>query len=90
MKKLFLLCPIYIYLVSISYGQLTLSSVEFLNNQRELTFTNPVTNSSETRKTGLCIGKIDASRLSSGIYFYSVNIDGEGKKFRHDQKNNAC
>ncbi|MEO8446514.1 MAG: T9SS type A sorting domain-containing protein [bacterium] len=74
MKKFFLLCSIYISLLNISYGQLTLSSVEFLSNQRELTFINPVTNSSEIRKIGLCIGKIGNPQSGEDVCYYSYDV----------------
>ena len=76
MKNFILLFSIFIFLNF--YGQLTLSSIEFLNNQRDITFTNHVNNTSETRK------------VSSGIYFYRINLDENGNNFVMTEENDGC
>ena len=57
-----------------SYGQLTLASVEGFNYSRDLTYTNPVSNSTETRKVGLCFGKIGNPYTGADICLYSYDI----------------
>ena len=74
MKKIILLLFIFIALSNYSYGQLTLASVEGLSYSRDLTYTNPVGNFSETRKVGLCYGKIGNPYTGADACFYSYDI----------------
>ena len=36
---------------------------------------------SEVKKAGYYSVKFDGTNLSSGVYFYSINVDGDGQKF---------
>ena len=74
MKKIILLLFIFISVCNISYGQLTLASVEGLSYSRDLTYTNPEGNFSETRKVGLCYGKIGNPYTGADACFYSYDI----------------
>jgi TQXA domain-containing protein len=74
MKKIILLLISFITICNYSYGQLTLSSVEGLSYSRDLTYTNPVGNFSETRKVGLCYGKIGNPYTGADACFYSYDI----------------
>ena len=74
MKKIILLLISFISICNYSYGQLTLSSVEGLSYSRDLTYTNPVGNFSETRKVGLCYGKIGNPYTGADACFYSYDI----------------
>ena len=74
MKKIILLLFIFISICNISYGQLTLASVEGLSYSRDLTYTNPEGNFSETRKVGLCYGKIGNPYTGADACFYSYDI----------------
>lgn len=74
MKKFILLFISLITICNSSYGQLTLSSVEGLSYSRDLNYTNPVGNFSETRKVGLCYGKIGNPYTGADACFYSYDI----------------
>jgi len=74
MKKFVLLLISFIAICNYSYGQLTLASVEGLSYSRDLTYTNPVGNFTETRKVGLCYGKIGNPYTGADACFYSYDI----------------
>lgn len=74
MKKNFLFLLLSLFIFSNSYSQLTPASVEGYKNSRSLTFTNPITNSSETRTVGLCFGKIYNPNSGPDVCYYSIDI----------------
>ncbi|HMQ68600.1 MAG TPA: T9SS type A sorting domain-containing protein [Ignavibacteria bacterium] len=78
MKKIILHVFTFMFIIGLfinnSYGQLTLASVEGFNYSRDLTYTNPVSNSTETRKVGLCFGKIGNPYTGADVCLYSYDI----------------
>ena len=74
MKKIILFLLLSLSLSVNSYSQLTPASVEGYKNSRSLTFTNPVSNSSETRIVGLCFGKIYNPNSGPDVCYYSIDI----------------
>ncbi|MEO8666392.1 MAG: Cys-Gln thioester bond-forming surface protein [Ignavibacteria bacterium] len=78
MKKFLLPVLVFIFIsitaLNFSYGQYTLASVEGLSFSRDVTYTNPVSGSTETRKAGLYYGKIGNPHTGADACFYSYDV----------------
>lgn len=75
MKKFILLAVLLIFIsTGISIAQLTPASVEGISPKRNITFTDPITNQSETRTVGLFYGKIYNPNSGPDVCFYSIDI----------------
>lgn len=72
--KYILLLFTFLCLINPTFGQLTFSSVEGVSPGRNLTYKNPITNSTETRFIGMIYGKIGNPHTGSDACYYSYDM----------------